>query len=145
MILFADREARVIGAAHAGWKGALDGVLEATLTAMETLGARRASTAAVLGPTISQKSYEVGAEFAERFLAASESYEDFFSASARGGHFLFDLPGFIAMRLWCAGIGSFEDLARDTYAEPEIFYSYRRCVHRNEPDYGRQIAAIALI
>jgi YfiH family protein len=145
MILFADREARVIGAAHAGWKGALDGVLEATLAAMETLGARRASTAAVLGPTISQKSYEVGAEFAERFLAASESYADFFSASARGGHFLFDLPGFIAMRLWCAGIGSFEDLARDTYAEPEIFYSYRRCAHRNEPDYGRQIAAIALI
>jgi YfiH family protein len=145
MILFADRGARVIGAAHAGWKGALDGVLEATLAAMETLGARCASTAAVLGPTISQKSYEVGAEFVERFLAASESYADFFSASARGGHFLFDLPGFIAMRLWCAGIGSFEDLARDTYAEPEIFYSYRRCVHRNEPDYGRQIAAIALI
>ena len=145
MILFADQEARVIGAAHAGWKGALDGVLEATLAAMESLGARRASTAAVLGPTIAQKSYEVGAEFADRFLVASDSYEGFFSASPREGHFLFDLPGFIGMRLWCAGIGSFEDLARDTYAEPASFYSYRRCVHQNEPDYGRQIAAIALV
>jgi YfiH family protein len=145
MVLFADKEARVIAAAHAGWKGALGGVLEATLAAMETLGARRVSTAAVLGPTISQKCYEVGAEFEGRFRAASESHARFFSASGRDGHFLFNLPGFIAMRLRCAGIGSFEDLARDTYAEPEMFYSYRRCVHHNEPDYGRQIAAIALI
>jgi YfiH family protein len=144
MILFADREARVIGAAHAGWKGALEGVLEATLAAMETLGARRASSAAVLGPTISRKSYEVGADFAGRFIAASESYARFFSASARDGHLMFDLPGFIAIRLRLAGIGSFEDLARDTYAEPENFYSYRRSVHKNESDYGRQIAAIAL-
>jgi YfiH family protein len=145
MILFADKGARVIGAAHAGWKGALTGVLEATLAAMEVLGARRASTRAVLGPTIARKSYEVGAEFAERFIAASESHARFFSASPRAGHFLFDLPGFIAMRLRCAGIGSFEDLARDTYAEPASFYSYRRSVHQNEPDYGRQIAAIALV
>jgi YfiH family protein len=145
MILFADRETRVIAAAHAGWKGALEGVLEATLAAMETLGARRASTAAVLGPTIARKSYEVGAEFAGRFIAASESFACFFSASPRDGHFLFDLPGFIAMRLRLAGIGSFEDLARDTYTEPETFYSYRRSVHNDEPDYGRQIAAIALI
>jgi YfiH family protein len=145
MILFADQEARVIGAAHAGWKGALSGVLEATLTAMETLGARRASTAAVLGPAIAQKSYEVGAEFAGRFIAQAESHARFFDGAPREGHFLFDLPGFIAMRLRCAGIGSFEDLARDTYAEPEHFFSYRRSVHRAEPDYGRQIAAIALI
>jgi YfiH family protein len=145
MILFADREARVIGAAHAGWKGALAGVLEATLAAMETLGARRAATAAVLGPAISKSSYEVGAEFAERFIAASESYAGFFSASVRDGHFLFDLPGFIAMRLRGAGIGAFADLARDSYAEPERFYSYRRSVHKAEPDYGRQIAAIALV
>jgi polyphenol oxidase len=145
MILFADRGTRVIAAAHAGWKGALEGVLEATLSAMETLGARRASTAAVLGPTIARESYEVGAEFAGRFIAASESFACFFSASPRDGHFLFDLPGFIAMRLRLAGIGSFEDLARDTYAEPECFFSYRRSVHNNEPDYGRQIAAIALI
>lgn len=145
MVLFADQEARVIGAAHAGWKGALDGVLEATLEAMETLGARRAFTAAVLGPAISRKSYEVGAEFAERFFAASRDHARFFSASGRDGHFMFDLPGFIAMRLRLGGIGSFDDLARDTYAEPENFFSYRRSVHKNEPDYGRQIAAIALV
>ncbi|MGH6857014.1 MAG: peptidoglycan editing factor PgeF [Methylocella sp.] len=145
MILFADRGARVIAAAHAGWKGALAGVLEATLEAMETLGARRASTAAALGPTISRKSYEVGADFADRFAAASADYACFFAKSNRAEHFLFDLPGFIALRLRLAGIGSFEDLARDTYTEPENFYSYRRSVHKNEPDYGRQIAAIALI
>jgi polyphenol oxidase len=145
MILFADRKARVIGAAHAGWKGALDGVLEAAIAAMETLGARRPSIAAALGPAIAQKSYEVGAEFLERFLAASEGHARFFSASPRAGHFLFDLPGFIAMRLRLAGIVSYEDLTRDTYAEPELFFSYRRSVHQNDPDYGRQIAAIALI
>lgn len=145
MVLFADHGARVIAAAHAGWKGALTGVLEATLDAMEKLGARRASIAAALGPAIAQKSYEVGAEFFGRFVAASSEYERFFSASARDGHFLFDLPGFIAMRLRNAGIGFFEDMARDTYAEPESFYSYRRSVHKGEPDYGRQIAAIALV
>jgi hypothetical protein len=145
MILFADRRARVIAAAHAGWKGALAGVLEATLEAMETLGARRASTVAALGPMISRNSYEVDAGFADRFIAASTGHARFFSASARDGYFMFDLPGLIAMRLRLAGIGLFEDLARDTYAEPENFYSYRRCVHRDEPDYGRQIAAIALI
>ncbi|MGH6843143.1 MAG: peptidoglycan editing factor PgeF, partial [Methylocella sp.] len=143
MVLFADQEAWVIGAAHAGWKGALDGVLEATLEAMETLGAQRASTAAALGPTISRRSYEVSAEFAGRFVARSSDYKRFFAASRRAEHFMFDLPGFIAMRLRLAGIGSFEDLFRDTYAEPESFYSYRRSVHESEPDYGRQIAAIA--
>jgi polyphenol oxidase len=145
MVLFADQSARVIAAAHAGWKGALTGILEATLEAMEKLGARRVSIAAVLGPTVSQKSYEVGAEFADQFIAASSDYERFFAASARNGHFMFDLPGFIAVRLLNAGIGSFQDLARDTYSEPESFYSYRRAVHKNEPDYGRQIAAIALV
>jgi polyphenol oxidase len=145
MVLFADKSAGVIGAAHAGWKGALAGVLEATLDAMETLGARRASAAAALGPTISRKSYEVGAEFAARFIAQSSDYKRFFSASLLTERFLFDLPGFIAMRLRLAGIGLFEDVSRDTYAEPESFYSYRRSVHNNEPDYGRQIAAIALV
>ncbi len=144
LVLFADETARVIAAAHAGWKGALTGVLEATLDAMETAGARRASTVAVLGPALAQKSYEVGADFASRFISASSGYGRFFAASARNGHFMFDLPDFIAMRLRSAGIGSFEDLARDTYAEPDYFYSYRRSVHKNEPDYGRQIAAIAL-
>jgi YfiH family protein len=144
MILFADPGARVIAAAHAGWKGALDGVLEATLAAMEKLGARRASTVAALGPMIARNSYEVGAEFADRFIAASTGHASFFSASTRDGHFMFDLPEFIAMRLRLAGIGLFADLARDTYAEPENFYSYRRSVHLGEPDYGRQVAAIAL-
>jgi YfiH family protein len=145
MILFADWGARVIGAAHAGSKGALAGVLEATLEAMETLGAHRSSTAAALGPTISRKSYEVGAEFAGRFIAESSDYKRFFEESNRAEHFMFDLPGFIAMRLRLAGIGSFEDLCRDTYAEPGYFYSYRRSVHESKPDYGRQIAAIALL
>jgi YfiH family protein len=145
MVLFADSKTRVIAAAHAGWKGALTGVLEATLEAMEALGASRASTVAVLGPAIAQKSYEVGADFASQFVTASSSYGQFFVASARDGHYMFDLPGFIAMQLRRGGIGSFQDLARDTYAEPDCFYSYRRSVHKNEPDYGRQIAAIALI
>jgi polyphenol oxidase len=145
MVLFADSKARVIAAAHAGWKGALTGVLEATLEAMEALGASRASTVAVLGPAIAQKSYEVGVDFASQFVAASSSYGQFFVASAHDGHYMFDLPGFIGMRLRRGGIGSFQDLARDTYAEPDCFYSYRRSVHKNEPDYGRQIAAIALI
>lgn len=145
MILFADWEARVIGAAHAGWKGALSGVLEATLDAMVRLGARRVSITAALGPTIAQKSYEVSKEFADRFAAASSAYKEFFAEASRPGHFMFDLPGFIAMRLRHAGVGQFEDLALDTYSEPEKFYSYRRSVHRKEPDYGRQIAAIALL
>jgi YfiH family protein len=145
MVLFADEKAQVIAAAHVGWKGALAGVLEATLDAMETLGAQRASTAAVLGPTIAQNSYEVGADFASRFIAKSSNWGRFFAASARNGHFMFDLPGFIGMRLRSTGIGAFEDLARDTYSEPDCFYSYRRSNHKNEPDYGRQIAAIALI
>ncbi|ACK50102.1 protein of unknown function DUF152 [Methylocella silvestris BL2] len=144
MILFADETARVIGAAHAGWKGALTGVLESTLSAMEQLGASRAATVAALGPAIGQKSYEVGPEFFERFVAVSDGYAAFFDPSARETRFMFDLAGFIGFRLRAAGIGAFEDLARDTYAEPEHFYSYRRSVHRDEPDYGRQISAIAL-
>lgn len=144
-ILFADPQARVIGAAHAGWKGALGGVLEATVAVMEKAGARRDRIAAALGPTIAQKSYEVGAEFKDRFIAASAGHAQFFAASPRNQNFLFDLPGFIAARLHEAGIERFEDLRRDTYAEPEHFYSYRRSVHRQEPDFGRLIAAIALL
>ena len=145
MVLFADAKARVVGAAHAGWKGALTGVLEATLAAMEQLGADRAATIAVLGPTIGRRSYEVGAEFFARFRGESKDHESFFAPSDRDGHFMFDLPGFIDMRLRRAGIGGFEDLGLDTYAEPERFFSYRRSVHRNEPDYGRLISAIALV
>ncbi len=145
MVLFADPRARVIGAAHAGWKGALEGVLEATLAAMERLGADRSAIIAALGPAIGRKSYEVGPEFYERFVAAAESYADVFEPSPREPRFLFDLPGCIGMRLRAAGVGAFEDLARDTYAEPEHFFSYRRSVHKGEPDYGRHVSAIALV
>lgn len=145
MILFADMKACVIGAAHAGWKGALTGVLEATLAKMESIGANRSSTVAVLGPMTSRDTYEVGGEFLDRFLAASQDHARFFSTSERAGHFMFDLPGFIAERLRLAGIGSCEDLGQDTYADAERFYSYRRSIHHNEPDYGRQVAAIALL
>ncbi len=145
IVLLADTRARVAAAAHAGWKGALAGVLEATLDAMEKLGADRTSIIAVLGPTIGPKSYEVGEEFFERFSANSKDYVSFFVPSGADSRFLFDLPGFIGLRLARAGIGSFEDLALDTYADAERFYSYRRSVHRAEPDYGRQVAAIALV
>jgi YfiH family protein len=145
MILFADAKAQVIGAAHAGWKGALTGVIEATVAAMESLGAARGSIGAALGPAIRQESYEVGPEFFERFVAVAKGFASFFAPSPRKDSFLFDLPGFIALQLARAGIENFEDLRRDTYAEAEFFYSYRRSVHRGEPDYGRQVAAIALV
>jgi len=145
IVLFAEPQALVIGAAHAGWKGALTGVLEATLAAMEKLGAARARIRAVLGPTIAQKSYEVGPEFLERFSEVSPDYARFFAPSEREGHKMFDLPGFIGMRLRTAGVQSFCDLALDTYANEDSFFSYRRSVHRKEEDYGRQVAAIALV
>ncbi len=144
VILFADPGAGVVGAAHAGWKGALGGVLEATVAAMEGLGARRRDIVAVLGPTIAQGSYEVGPEFRDRFVAAGGAHSRFFAAAPRAGHALFDLPGFIGARLGGAGIGRFEDLALDTYADADRFFSYRRATHRGEPDYGRLVAAIAL-
>ncbi len=144
MILFSDAGARVIGACHAGWKGALTGVLEATLDAMEGLGASRAGIAAVLGPAIGPASYEVGPEFVTRFLAASPDNIRFFDESIRAGHSLFDLPGYIGMRLIGAGIGKFKSLGFDTYSNEERFFSYRRSVHHGEDDYGRLVAAIAL-
>lgn len=144
MVLFSDPAAGVIGACHAGWKGALTGVLEATLEKMEILGASRASVVAVLGPTIGPASYEVGPEFVARFIAASPSHARFFQDSIRDGHSLFDLPGFIGMRLIGAGVGRFRNLGFDTYAN-ERFYSYRRSVHRGEEDYGRLVSAIALV
>ena len=144
MILFADAPAGVIGAAHAGWKGALTGVLEATLAAMESLGAARKNIACALGPMIAQASYEVGPEFLARFLAAGADNSQFFKPSSEAGHSLFDLPGFIAARLQAAGAGSFENLGLDTYSDPGRFYSYRRATHLKEPDYGRLVAAIVL-
>ncbi len=145
VVLFADPEARVIGAAHAGWKGALGGVLEATVETMLGLGARKAAIRAVLGPTIGQPSYEVGPEFRDRFAEAEHDYAAFFVPSAKPGHFLFDLPGFIVARLRTCGIRHVADLGLDTYADEARFFSYRRTTHRGEPDYGRLIAAIALM
>ncbi len=144
MILFADAGAGVVGAAHAGWRGALDGVGEATLATMERLGAARAKTVAVLGPSIAQASYEVGPEFRERFLQRDNGSAAFFVPAARAGHALFDLHAFIGHRLRRAGIGTFVDLGLDTYADEARFFSYRRMTHRGEADYGRLISAIAL-
>jgi YfiH family protein len=143
-LLFADQEARVIGAAHAGWRGALDGVIEATIEAMEKLGADRRHIAAAAGPMIRQPSYEVGPDLIDRFLAADTGYARFFVPAARAGHAQFDLPGFIVARLRKAGIVQVEDLGHCTYADPAQFYSYRRATHRAEPDYGRHVNAIAL-
>jgi YfiH family protein len=143
-VLFADVNAGVVGAAHAGWKGAFGGVLEATLDAMERLGARRGDVVAALGPCIRQPSYEVGPEFAARFTAADPDNARFFAPSARPGHALFDLGGYVVARLRAAGVGTVEDLGLDTYADEARFFSFRRATHRAEPDYGRLIAAVAL-
>jgi polyphenol oxidase len=143
-LLLADAEARVIGAAHAGWRGALTGVIEATISAMEKLGAERSRIAAALGPTIRQPNYEVGPEFVARFLAADADNTRFFAPSEHAGHAMFDLTGYIAERAQRAGIVNFEDLGLCTYAEPERFYSYRRTTKQAEPDYGRHINAITL-
>jgi YfiH family protein len=143
-LLFADAQAGVIGAAHAGWRGALGGVIEATLDAMESLGADRKHITVALGPTIGQTNYEVGPEFIERFRAADADTARFFAPSNRAGHAMFDLPGYIAARTQTAGVGDFEDLGLCTYAEPERFFSYRRMTRLGEPDYGRHINAIAL-
>lgn len=143
-ILFADGEAGVIGAAHAGWKGAIGGVLDATVEAMEGLGARRAAIVAVLGPCIRQPSYEVGPEFIASFRATDPDNGRFFAPSAKPEHFMFDLGGYVTARLHAAGVGTVEDLGLDTYADEARFYSYRRATHRGEPDYGRLIAAISL-
>ena len=145
MILFADAKARVVGACHAGWKGAFTGVLETTLGAMEALGASREEITAVLGPTIGAASYEVGPEFVARFAEADADYARFFAPSPRAAHAMFDLPGFIGLRLQKAGVGRLEDLRLDTYGDPARFFSYRRTTHRGEPDYGRLVSAIALV
>lgn len=142
-VLFADTKTRVVGAAHAGWKGALGGVLEATIAAMEGLGAERAQTVAVLGPTISQDNYEVGPEFRERFVVAEPGSDIYFRASGSEGRYMFDLQAYIVARLERAGVTA-SAIGRCTYAEEEYFYSYRRSVHKHEPDYGRLMSAIIL-
>ena len=142
-MLLADAEAGVVGAAHAGWRGALGGVLAATVAEMERLGARAARIAAAVGPTIAQASYEVDERFRDRFLAADPAHERFFK-DGRPGHAMFDLEGFNLAALHAAGVGRVEALGLDTYADPERFYSYRRATHRGEADYGRQISLIGV-
>ena len=143
-VLFADPGAKVVGAAHAGWKGALGGVLEATLARMEALGAERTGIAAALGPTIGPENYEVGPEFLARFAQADPHNRDFFRPSGRSDHHLFDLPSYIRRRMEVARIGDFSSLGLCTYADEGRFYSYRRSTHRREPDYGRLISAITI-
>lgn len=142
-VLLADRQAGVIAAAHAGWKGALGGVLEATLTLMERHGADRARVAAAVGPVIARRSYEVDEAFLRRFAEADPENDRFFGPG-RAGHHQFDLEAYVLARLAAAGITRAEALGLDTYSDPERFYSYRRATHRAEPDYGRQISLIAL-
>lgn len=143
-ILFADMEARVVGAAHAGWKGALAGVTGGTLAAMEALGARRARIVAAIGPSISQAAYEVGPEFLERYLEDDAGNARFFKPSRRPHHSMFNLPAYLAARLRAEGVGEVTDLAVCTFGDEARFFSYRRTTHRRENAYGRQISAIAL-
>jgi len=145
MLLFADAAAGVVGAAHAGWKGALFGVIEATIARMERLGAQAKNVHIALGPMISGRSYEVGPEFVERFRAEDAGHSRFFAPSEKPGHAMFDLPAFIDMRAARAGVASFENIGVDTYEDEAHCFSYRRSVHRAEPDYGRLVSAIALI
>lgn len=143
-ILFADAKAGVIGAAHSGWRGALGGVTDATIAAMETLGARRETIVAAIGPMIRQPNYEVGADLIVKFTQADPDNERFFAPTTRSGHAQFDLAGYVQARLMAAGIAHIEDVGLCTYADPERFYSFRRTTHRGEPDYGRHVNAIAL-
>ncbi len=143
-VLFADPQARVIGAAHAGWRGATGGILEATVAAMVASGAEPARIRAAIGPTIAQPSYEVGPDFPAPVLVGHPDAAAFFKRAPRPTHHLFDLPGYIAMRLAAAGVGAVDDLALDTYADDTRFFSYRRATHRGEPDYGRLVSVIML-
>ena len=139
-VLLADREGGVVGAAHAGWRGALGGILENTLAAMEALGARRTRILAAIGPAIAQASYEVDAALRDRFPAGAHG----FFVPGAPGRWQFDLPGFVAASLREAGVGAVEDLAQDTYAAPGRFFSFRRATHRAEPSGGRQTSVIGL-
>lgn len=143
-VLFSDPEAGIIGAAHGGWRGALSGVMEETIASMVALGARPERVHAGVGPCIAQASYEVGPEFHARFAADDPTSLEFFVPASRTGHFQFDLPGYIAARLNRLGLAAVECSGRDTAAEEDHYFSYRRACHRGEKDYGRGLAAIAL-
>lgn len=143
-VLLADSKARVIGAAHAGWKGAIGGVTDSVIAAMEKLGAERRNITAAIGPCIAQQSYEVDSGFRDRFLTADIGNAPFFIPSDRNGHFRFALENYVAARLLHAGIAAVDKLSADTYAAEEKFFSYRRTTHKGEPDYGRDLSAIVL-
>lgn len=142
-VLFADAEAGVVGATHAGWKGALNGILEETLAAMETLGADRGDIRATIGPCISQRNYEVGLEFFENFMVEDTGYARFFAQGRDPDHYQFDLPSFCLQKLRDAGVDSAGWIGHCTYADPDRFYSYRRTTHLQEADYGRLISVIS--
>jgi len=143
-VLLADAQARVIGAAHAGWRGALAGVTDEAIAAMERLGAARQRMVAALGPMIRQPNYETGTDVRDRFVAADPANARFFRPGTREQHFMFDLAGYVVARLAAAGIGTIEDIEACTYADPDKFFSYRRMTHRGEADYGRHVNAIVL-
>ncbi len=143
-ILFADAQAGVIGACHAGWKGALHGIYRATVEAMEALEAKRENIIAVVGPTISQKSYEVGPDFCKHFLELDPAHEKYFIPSVKENHYMFDLPNYLTDALMRMGLGKVVDLGLCTYLDEQRFFSYRRATHRGESDYGRLISAIGL-
>ncbi len=143
-VLLCDGEARVIGAAHAGWRGALSGNIEATVKAMQKLGAKPERTVAAIGPAISQKAYEVGADYRDKFVAEEPQSAPFFAIDEGSGEPHFDLPGYVAERLKRAGVGTITDLGVCTYCEESRLFSYRRSQHHGETDYGRQISAILL-
>lgn len=142
-VLFVDAQAGVAGAAHSGWKGAFTGINEATIAAMEALGADRSRIACAIGPCIAQKSYEVDAAFFQRFADADPANERFF-LEGKPAHFQFDIEGYVAFRLAAAGISRVECMGEDTYSQPDRFFSYRRSCHLNEPGYGGQMALIGL-
>ena len=142
-VLFADREAGVVGAAHAGWKGAIAGVTDATLAAMESLGATRANIAVAIGPCIARASYEVDDGFVARFMADDPANERFFAAG-KPGHAMFDIAAYVAARLAAAGVTRIAIGGQDTYAQPQDYFSYRRACHKAENSYGRQLSVIGL-
>lgn len=143
-VLLADSKAGIIGAAHAGWKGAIGGVTDSVIAAMEKLGAERSAITAAIGPCIAQQSYEVDGGFRDRFVTAAKGNDAFFIASERTGHFRFALEAYVAQRLALAGIVTVDKLSADTYAAEDTFFSYRRTTHKGEPDYGRDLSAIVL-